>query len=34
MNFNAILFRFGLNPDNFINEDRDPIKTKDGLSMK
>ena len=31
MNFNTILFRFGLNPDNFINEDRDPIKTKDGF---
>jgi len=31
MNFNTILYRFGLNPDNFINEDRDPIKTKDGF---
>ena len=31
MNFNTILFRFGLNPDNFINEDRDPIKVKDGF---
>ena len=31
MNFNTILFRFGFNPDNFINEDRDPIKTKDGF---
>lgn len=31
MNFNTILYRFGLNPDNFINEDRDPIETDDGF---
>lgn len=31
MNFNTILYRFGLNPDNFINEDRDPIKTDNGF---
>lgn len=31
MNFNTILYRFGLNPDNFINEDREPIRTEDGF---
>lgn len=31
MNFNTILYRFGFNPDDFINEDREPIKTSDGF---
>lgn len=28
MNFYTILFRLGLNPNHFINENRDTIKTK------
>lgn len=31
MNFNTILYRFGVNPDDFINEERDPIKTPTGF---
>jgi len=31
MNFNTILYRFGFDPNDFINENRDPIKTADGF---
>lgn len=31
MNFNTILYRLGIDPSNFINEDREPIKTDDGF---
>ena len=31
MNFNTILLRFGTDPDCFINEDRDPIRTDNGF---
>ena len=31
MNFNTILYRFGLNPDSFINEENEPIKTENGF---
>lgn len=31
MNFNTLLFRFGLDPNNFINRLNEPIKTKDGF---
>lgn len=31
MNFNTILFRLGLDPNDFINEDDEPIKTKEGF---
>ena len=31
MNFNTMLFRLGMDPEDFINEDRDPIKTPSGF---
>ena len=31
MNFNTILYRLGLDPNDFINEERDPIKTDNGF---
>lgn len=31
MNFNTLLFRFGLDPNNFINRLNDPIKTEHGF---
>ena len=31
MNNNTFLYRVGLNPKNFINQDTEPIKTDDGL---
>ena len=31
MNFNTILYRLGIDPDNFINADNEPIKTDDGF---
>ena len=31
MNFNTIIIRFGFDPDSFINEDRDPIRTEKGF---
>lgn len=31
MNFNTLLFRLGIDPSNFINEDDEPIRTKDGF---
>lgn len=31
MNFNTILYRLGMDPSNFINEDNEPIKTPDGF---
>lgn len=31
MNFNTILIRLGFDPNDFINEDDEPIKTKDGF---
>lgn len=31
MNFNTILYRLGIDPSNFINEDNEPIKTEKGF---
>ena len=31
MNNNTFLYRVGLNPENFINKDIEPINTDDGL---
>lgn len=31
MNFNTILYRLGIAPDNFLNADNEPIKTGDGF---
>ena len=31
MNNNTFLYRVGLNPENFIDQDIEPIKTDDGL---
>ena len=31
MNFNTILYRLGMNPENFVNADNEPIKTEDGF---
>ena len=31
MNFNTILYRLGIDPSNFVNEDNEPIKTPDGF---
>ena len=31
MNFNTILYRLGMDPSNFINEDNEPIKIPDGF---
>lgn len=31
MNFNTLLYRLGVDPSNFINEDDEPIRTKDGF---
>ena len=31
MNFNTIIYRFGFNPDDFVNEYREPIKTDCGF---
>ena len=31
MNNNTFLYRVGLNPKNFIDQDIEPIKTDDGL---
>jgi len=31
MNFNTILYRFGLDPDCFVNEENEPIKTTNGF---
>ena len=31
MNFNTILYRLGIDPNNFVNEDNEPIKTNNGF---
>ena len=31
MNFNTILYRLGMDPSNFVNEDDEPIKTPNGF---
>ena len=31
MNFNTILYRLGISPDNFVSQENEPIKTSDGF---